>query len=269
MPKENTHLHFAGDMLKRFNQKTGFALELNPCLLGSIIPDVFYYKGSSTQVSHALHGKQGHDSGQLIREMVKQARARHDERLLSFALGHLTHYSLDSCLHPLINQWVERQCALNSSESHYYHVLLETALDFRLNGEGAYPLNSDILEKSEVVLKEVAGMLSLEYREIISAYRNNIRANKLFKIPGIGQLASCLPKTVMYGGLFYSHRVKELEFNASAFEEKLVIASDFALEKMVCMGQYYRGECNMETLQRTVPNIDLEEGLLYNPQKSE
>jgi hypothetical protein len=104
MPKENTHLLFAYGLLEEFQGREILRdISSHPWhyLLGSVIPDTFYYGGSASlrRISESFHGKDGNPTNATILEVLESPRSHKD---LAFILGFISHCALDITFHPII-----------------------------------------------------------------------------------------------------------------------------------------------------------------------
>lgn len=267
MPKENTHLHFAGDLLKAFLLEKIPDIDHSACLLGSVFPDVFFYLKPYKYISDCIHGVKGNASNEILLALFCRAKEQKDLSLFSFALGHLSHYCLDICLHPHVNAWVLEHSSKYSKQYYYFHILIETALDYRLNGIRAYQVNRAMLNHNLSLMGEVAHTLHVKRTAVLSAYRINIYSNVVFRIPFIRDVSRIVPTEILYGGLFYSKYAMNLEFDFSLFEKEMKNAALFFEEKMFYALKYWRDEIGLEELEEGIPDINLEEGLQYNREK--
>lgn len=267
MPKESTHLHFAEGILKGFLQKQISGIDRSAYLLGSIFPDVFFYLKPYKYISERTHGVKGNASNEILLKFLKSARENSDINLYSFALGHISHYSLDICMHPHINRWVLTKAIKKSKRYYYFHILIETALDYKIKGIHPYPITRAVVRENSTLIEQVAGILNIKKSAILSAYTINIHSNKIFRIPFIRNISGLFPKEILYGGLFYSNLARDLEFDFLLFQKEMKHAALFCEEKMAYALKYWQGDIEFETLKKGIPDINLEEGLLYNPEK--
>lgn len=134
MPKENTHLNFAYGLLGDFHRQAilkDISENIWHYLLGSIIPDTFYYGSSSKyrRISESFHGKDGNPTNTTIIEVIENSHSNKD---LAFILGYISHCALDITFHPIIyylsgNYYDETPEKRNHAV--YLHRHLETCLD--------------------------------------------------------------------------------------------------------------------------------------------
>ena len=103
--KENTHLYFAEKVFSRLENKTlKKILEKNfdYYILGSVFPDVFYHNKKTADISQIIHGRGRDKTNELIFDFLNFAKEKQDEKSLAFTLGYISHYVLDSQMHPVV-----------------------------------------------------------------------------------------------------------------------------------------------------------------------
>ncbi len=141
MPKENTHLYFAHELLGQINQEQISAIidkHSKPYYFGSVAPDSFYYsaKASVRKISEALHGRDGRLTNEIIFELLDYAREQKSEADLAFVFGYITHCALDIVFHPMIyylsGNYYDPD-PKKANEAVYLHRHLETYLDAQVN----------------------------------------------------------------------------------------------------------------------------------------
>lgn len=143
MPKENTHLYFAHEILKQLdNQELVDLIKRNMRYFyyGSVAPDTFYYgKGEEMrEISEYLHGRYGNLTNEIVFEMLNDAKKYKSEMDLVFALGYLTHCGLDIIFHPVVYYLSGNYYDPDPEKAHeaiYLHRHLETYLDNVINGK--------------------------------------------------------------------------------------------------------------------------------------
>ncbi|MEA2102911.1 MAG: zinc dependent phospholipase C family protein, partial [Thermodesulfobacteriota bacterium] len=200
MPKENTHLFFAYNLIEGpIDPKIKDLVShyIDTYLLGSISPDTFFYTPELKDISSWLHGKDGTPTNRIIIETLETSRAPRD---LAFILGFITHCALDITFHPVIyylsgnyydHDPARRQYAV------YTHRLLETCLDSMMGNH---------LRIHRIIRPEI--MDHLAYPRIISrrfsvkkgmqqrALRHQLMANALFDSNAVYAL---LKKAMAFG----------------------------------------------------------------------
>ena len=137
MPKENTHLWFANEVLQSYPDHQlvrDVSGHIGRFYLGSFIPDTFFYASTERLVgiSETLHGKNNTPTNEAVITVLDHAGGMHD---IAFILGYVTHCALDIVFHPVINaiagDYYDEDPA-QRSRSVYLHRWIETCLDDRL-----------------------------------------------------------------------------------------------------------------------------------------
>jgi hypothetical protein len=137
MPKENTHIWFAYNILGRFKEDVAARLvstHIYEYLLGSFSPDTFFYSGHPEieQISEVIHGKNNIPTNEVPIALIENAEHAGD---IAFALGFLTHCALDIVMHPVIYYLTGNYYdddPVKMSHSRYRHALFETGLDIKI-----------------------------------------------------------------------------------------------------------------------------------------
>ena len=188
MPKENTHLFFAGKLLEKWDQQKfsfhikGFKKEF---YLGSVFPDAFFYhpKKAVQVVSSSLHGI-GNDPYQIIIHLLSEARRQSAYADLSFVFGYLSHCALDGMFHPVIEKISKIYADQNPNSpwaEKYKHRILETALDKQINGRFYMEQMIDISRLSKLVsLRLLLKKMKISERDLRVAFWLQYTANRLF-----------------------------------------------------------------------------------------
>ena len=233
MPKENTHLYFAKRLLdspveKEIMEPMGNSKR--EFYLGCIFPDSFYYHPQKDveELSGMLHGR-GENAGQLIIALIKTAKRNRSIRDYAFAMGYISHWSLDKIFHPVIEQLCEDYPDPRSGtglNTVYHHRLLETDLDRRVNN-GCYvhemiDLNSLSALYSMQLLAEHTRIDETEFQ---TAFKRQKRINRmmtrkwayiwarLLKLVGKKGMNEILP-------LFYAHlKIHREPFPDAVYDE--------------------------------------------------
>ena len=128
MPKENTHLWLAHQVLGRLEDaehRTAFS-DLKKYYLGSVAPDSFFYFSQWFDVSERLHGKNGEKTNGIVFRMLDSSTD------LAFVYGYLTHCAADMVFHPFV---FSMSGSYNTREGRHRHHRLETYIDHMLNSE--------------------------------------------------------------------------------------------------------------------------------------
>jgi len=141
VPKENTHLYFAHELLSQINQEQITSIinrNTKPYYFGSVAPDSFYYsaKASVRKISEDLHGRDGRLTNEIVFNLLDEARVKKIEADLAFVFGYLTHCALDIVFHPMIyylsGNYYDADVK-KANEAVYLHRHLETYLDTQVN----------------------------------------------------------------------------------------------------------------------------------------
>lgn len=173
-------------------------------LLGALGPDFFY---SSANGNFAELGSLFHHSNALttLNTLLKSA-ADIDSTSYAFALGFLTHYALDSVVHPYVLSLVEEMLPMYpQATEHTLHDKIETNLDVIILRSKTGKLPSEVILKELIpqdnsLLDSVCNLLSQavatlfereissaevktiygEYRKFLSKYQDNTGIKKPF-----------------------------------------------------------------------------------------
>lgn len=141
MPKENTHLYFAHELLAKLNQDSILKViqeQEKAYYFGSVAPDSFYYsdKEAVRKISEHLHGRKGNLTNEIVFKLLDQAKAGGNQADLAFIFGYLTHCALDMAFHPVIyylsGNYYDPD-PKKADEAVYLHRHLETYLDAQVN----------------------------------------------------------------------------------------------------------------------------------------
>ena len=214
MPKENTHLHFAYGLLEEF-QDCDILKDVSDniwnYLLGSIIPDTFYYGSSASlrRISESFHGKDGNPTNITIVQVLDNAR---DKKDLSFILGYISHCALDITFHPVIyylsgNYYDESP--QKRARAVYLHRHLETCLDLDIKNSMRLHRLIRIKYLKGLVFEDI---ISQKFKVPIKGLRHSLRRqityNVIFTINAAYHLAKLASKTGLFNdtsqlGLFY------------------------------------------------------------------
>ena len=112
MPKEITHWLVSiktAEALRGTQLGDAALRNQNVLKLGAIFPDILFYLPDNPKnsryldVAHALHGNNGEDTYEQIRQVIEvMKRSLYRQELLSFLLGVITHIQTDIVFHPMI-----------------------------------------------------------------------------------------------------------------------------------------------------------------------
>lgn len=225
MPKENTHLYFAHQVVEVLpDEKLANLIrqEMGCFYFGAVMPDTFYYSSNRQiiSISEFLHGKEGNPTNEFAFDLLKKAKETRSEKDLVFALGFITHCVLDIVFHPVIyylsgnyyNKNLDRR-----DDAVYLHRHLETALDRRVN-QSFYFANLirlsylDELTFDEVLLKKFA----ITRGELIKTLKNKALLLRflnhdwlyyvLYALHSTGLMKSAMLLGIFYGNLRHDDR---------------------------------------------------------------
>ncbi len=210
MPKENTHIYFAYDILSRLEDKEILKLVspyINYYIFGSIIPDTFFYSKypEVTDISEHIHGKDGIPTNEIIFSCLDNTENPED---IAFLLGFVTHCALDITMHPAIyyltGNYYDKD-PVQRSRSRYNHSLFETGLDIKTGNR----------LRIHKLLKQ-SSMKDLIFRRIIS---------DRFKVGG-SLLDETFKKQLFLNMLFDSgpaHKIFKLAIKAGIFGDPYIL----------------------------------------------
>lgn len=203
MPKENTHLFFAKNIQQKEIQYIGEIINRNISFfyLGSIAPDTFFYsKDKKIQgISDYIHGKDGNKTNKFIFQLLEIAKETHNEKIFSFILGLLTHFSLDIVFHPVIFSLTGNfydSDDLKRKKAVFNHRTIEVSLDQKVSQYFYFNklINLNTLQ-DETLLQALSGVLKLKKDEIQSSFERQIYLNKIFHKKFFWLIAKFLFKT--------------------------------------------------------------------------
>ncbi|MEI7497662.1 MAG: zinc dependent phospholipase C family protein [Candidatus Falkowbacteria bacterium] len=206
MPKENTHLYFAHELLSQFGNERLEALilaQVKYYYFGSIAPDSFYYsaKANVRRVSAILHGKDGNLTNEAIFALLDKAKENQSEPDLCLALGYITHCALDMVFHPVIyylsGNYYDADPA-KATDAVYLHRHLETYLDYQINQ--SYFFNDLISFK---ILKHCS------YNQIISQLYHISQKDIMAALHRKATIYSLLRSNIVLSVLYFFYRIVE------------------------------------------------------------
>ncbi|NTU98395.1 zinc dependent phospholipase C family protein [Candidatus Falkowbacteria bacterium] len=190
MPKENTHLYFANELLKKINQEQIFGIiqkNIEAYYFGSVAPDTFYYssKASIRKISETMHGRSGNMTNEIVFEMLKAAREKKSETDLAFIFGYLTHCSLDITFHPIIyylsGNYYDPD-PKKSNEAVYLHRHLETYLDVQVNSSFYFnDLISYQILRSLSFSQYISTTFNISFKEIENTLKRKAKVHRLLR----------------------------------------------------------------------------------------
>ncbi|MCE5274291.1 MAG: zinc dependent phospholipase C family protein [Deltaproteobacteria bacterium] len=287
MPKENTHLLFAYRVLEEFHETDilrEVSSHLHTYLLGSIIPDTFYYSGKKPieRISESFHGKTGNPTNTVILSVLDAARHPKD---IAFILGFITHCALDIAFHPVIyylsgNYYDE--VPWKRTQAVYMHRHLETCLDRDL--KNTFRIHRTIRSaflKGLVFEDVVSRDFHADIVEIRRSLRKQLLSNLFFTSRAAYRIAQvftrfCLLKDSSYLGLFYCDvpsgeclppliTVADLQTGQErtvTVEGLFADARADAVTMMKAAFDYSRGQISRDELLLAIPGKSLDTGRL-------
>lgn len=235
MPKENTHLKFAHGLLEDFHGQDilrDISGHIWQYLLGSIIPDTFYYGGTDSlrRISESFHGKDGNPTNVTIVQVIDHARALSD---IAFILGYVTHCALDITFHPVIyylsgNYYDESPA--KKAQAVYLHRHLETCLDRDIKNTMRF--------HRLIKTKHLKGLIF----ERIVADRFQV---------SVGSLRNCLCRQKLYNLIFTSPR---------AYRFAGLAAVSGLFKDTTQLGLFYADASSGEQMPSAIDALDLIDG---------
>jgi hypothetical protein len=223
MPKENTHLHFAYGLLEEFQGHDilkDVSEYIRQYLLGSIIPDTFYYGNSASlrRISESFHGKDGNPTNTTIVQMLDNAR---DMKDISFILGYISHCALDITFHPVIyylsgNYYDESP--QKRARAVYLHRHLETCLDLHIKNSMRLPRLIRIKYLKGLVFEEI---ISQKFKVPIKNLRHSLRRQITYNMLFTSNPAYHLVKLASKTGLFHDTSQLGLFYGDAVYDEQL------------------------------------------------
>lgn len=232
MPKENTHLLFADRLMARFTDpdiRILLRAYQEVFFLGAVLPDAFFYhpRKEVIAVSNRLHGT-GDSPRDIIAAFILGARKQQALPEVAFAMGYLSHCTLDRVFHPIIRRLTGDYDDTDPEKrkiAQYRHRLIETALDHQINPGCRIDQMITLGPLSELrsmrILSDRTGVARKRLRKAYSLQR---RANSLFQRKWAYIFARLLQKTgksdlKIILPLFYAH----LNSDRCLFPETLTV----------------------------------------------
>lgn len=275
MPKENTHLYFAHQVVETLPDEQmadSIRQEMGVFYFGSVIPDSFYYSKdrSTVKISEYLHGKDGNLTNEFIFDLLKKAKETRSHKDLAFALGYITHCVLDIVFHPIIYYLSGNyydQDPLRADEAVYLHRHLETELDARVNQSFYFDkliklsfLNE--LSFDEVVIKKF-GIARLNLLKVLKRKALLLKAlhyDWLYYVIALLYALGLVKRPVLLG-IFYrnlKHEDRHLpdyieyrdlitgELQKTTIQELFYVARHMAKDRLEAAWAYYHGRIKRE-----------------------
>ena len=133
MPSCVTHSYFARDVLEKIkpNIKKTICKELNSYILFSNGPDFYYSYNKYRVIGNYMHRKNTGTYFKNVIEYIKNNNLKKNPKVLGYLYGFITHYCLDSTIHPLVYYQTGRYIKGNKSRKKYKgkHGLMEYVID--------------------------------------------------------------------------------------------------------------------------------------------
>lgn len=285
--KENTHLHFAYGLLEDLRGQPvwrDISAHVSHYLLGSVIPDTFYYGSSASyrRISESLHGKDGNPTNATILQVLESSREHND---LAFILGFITHCALDITFHPIVyylsgNYYDETPEKRNHAV--YLHRHLETCLDLDIGNTMRFhriirtrQLEGLVFER---IISERFGVSAKSLRHCL---RRQICYNFLFTSSAAYTIATAAARSGLFAdtsqlGLFYADASHGDRFpslieaadlidgtpRATTVDELFLAARTLAKTMMEAACGYWNGFLTREELIHVIPGLSLDTGRL-------
>lgn len=130
MPAATTHVEFSKDVLKDFTQEQLQDLNLPMYFTGSQGPDLFFFSSAGvppftiSKIGTYMHRNQVEE---VIKLMILYCDGNKD--LQSYLYGYLTHYILDSMMHPTICRLANKLEDDSPASNYVAHVSIEASID--------------------------------------------------------------------------------------------------------------------------------------------
>lgn len=286
MPKENTHIYFAYDILSRLEDKEILKLVLpyiNDYIFGSIAPDTFFYSKypEVMDISEHIHGKDGIPTNEIIFSCLDNTDNPRD---LAFLLGFVTHCALDITMHPVIyyltGNYYDKDPARMSC-SRYNHSLFETGLDIKTgNRLRIHKLLKQSSMKGLIFRRIVSDRFKVEGSLLDKTLRKQLFLNMLFDSGTAHKIFKPAIKAGIFGnpyilGLFYREAAHTWQNITDGYAIRDIITGekkDVSLEglfddafrkaqiMMNAVFGFYKGSFSKKDLQEAVPGEDLSTG---------
>jgi hypothetical protein len=286
VPKENTHLWFAHDLLDYLPEASlrgDISQGIDEYHLGSFIPDTFFYspEKSIENISEVIHGKAGSPTNTIILRVLDEAKTGRD---IAFILGYITHCALDIVFHPVINSLsgdYYDENPLEREKAVYLHRHIETCIDVEIkNPMRIYRLVRSRTMKGLVFEDIVSRGFSVPIVRIRSTLARQLLLNRLFaSVPvfrvmnfahGLGIVKTREFLSLFYGSALYEGpsiqdpiRYHALETGAelvTSLAELFARAREKALRMMEAAYGYFKGTVSRERLIEEIPGENLSTG---------
>ena len=293
MPKENTHVYFADNVLSQLKQDKHPAAKIlksnSICfLLGAVAPDAFFYHKNPKvmAVSEVLHGKDGELTNKAVFFLLDQARSNKSPEDLALALGFVTHCILDMIFHPAIYYFSGNYYSADKNEQQraiYLHRHLETGLDRKVNKKLFLhkTVGLKVLKKL-TALNKLGKDFNLSKVDIKKSFARQKMFNRLFVSNSVFAFFRFLSKIGLVKdkaefGLFYGNLAKDKTALPSALKyqhpvtgqtvsvslsELFARAREQTILALAAAWDYYQGGISQKECARVLVGQSLDTGLV-------
>lgn len=290
MPKENTHLFFANNVLASIDQneiKRIIQRNFSSYQLGSVLIDSFFYstKNKSHAVSDYLHGWDGNSTNETIFALLDHAKTQQSEKELAFVFGFISHCVLDMAFHPVIIYLVGNADSSNREKAQmadYRHRCWETILDkelrhsfwvenLRLAPEIDQLYFFDYLEEKFCMPAKQLKQISRNFL-LVAGW---VRGKSFYYLARFLNWLGMIKKESL--GVFYYHVPIEPmsipdkiiyrdiisgEEKITSIKQLLFEAQGLLLPRLKAAFDYYKNKINRQRAQFFIPGESLETGLV-------
>lgn len=169
MPAIATHHFFAVDVYKRLNSDLQKIIEENESFyyLGAQGPDIFFFYKPIIPNRINKYGQKLHH--QYASRLLNNKHINKDslsDQLVAYLLGYVTHFSLDSSFHPIINQ-----VCPNFNE----HMKLESELDRIIIAMNTKDRNAYLYKRHQLI------DVNQDYGKVLAPFYNEVHAHTITK----------------------------------------------------------------------------------------
>lgn len=158
MPTTYTHDLFGKMVLQKLPEEMRDIVKAHPMayIIGLHGPDILFYyrpfhKNEVNQTGHRMHGEIAAD---FFKHCKRQYLRTGDEKVLSYTMGFICHYMLDSSCHPYIYRYTDRTGAT--------HAEIETELDRALmekNGKNPFTYHpASVIHPERETVRAIASL---------------------------------------------------------------------------------------------------------------
>lgn len=288
MPKENTHIYLAQEILekikdlaiKKIIQDNSYFYQL-----GSFTPDVFSYGKTENiiKISKNIHGLNNDKTNKIIFEMLdKVGNLDKDNGLkktnLAFIFGFLTHLATDITFHPFVYFFTGNTEKFEGAL--YRHFAFETGLDrfFQENFIIPKPRNEEL--KNLIFLDILEKKYQISKKELLENYQRQYKFSKLFRIKSIFFVLKILNKIKLFDqvdklGLFYANNLypkkyfeKKFKYQDPVDGEKKITeienltkqAENLSVDYIETAYNYYLNKINKKEAEKIIRGENLSSG---------